>query len=99
MTRSSRRRTSPSSSDQGAPMTAITSEQAAAGTEPLTTLGLSAQGVVVKFGGLVALGGVGVEAPVGRITGLIGPNGAGKTTLFNVCCGFQKADEGTGLLD
>src|ERR1044072_4370538 len=61
--------------------------------------GLSARNVVVRFGGLVALGGVGVEAPRGRITGLIGPNGAGKTTLFNGRCGFLKPDEGTVALD
>ena len=60
--------------------------------------GLSASDVVVRFGGLVALDGVSVDAVPGRITGLIGPNGAGKTTMFNVICGFQAADRGTVTL-
>jgi branched-chain amino acid transport system ATP-binding protein len=61
--------------------------------------GLAVEEITVRFGGVTALGGVGLSADAGAVTGLIGPNGAGKTTLWNVITGLQRADAGRVLLD
>jgi ABC-type branched-subunit amino acid transport system ATPase component len=60
--------------------------------------GMEAQGLSVRFGGLVAVDGVSFDAPLGRITGLIGPNGAGKTTTFDACSGLNRRYDGDVLL-
>ena len=60
------------------------------GSRPL----LRVTDVVMRFGGIVALGGVSFEVERGQICGLIGPNGSGKTTLFNCISGIYRHSRG-----
>lgn len=55
---------------------------------------LSAEGVTVRFGRLVAVRDIGFELAGGQLLGLIGPNGAGKTTLLRALAGLQRMAEG-----
>ena len=56
---------------------------------------LKAEGLVKRFGGIVAVDDVSFELETNVITGVIGPNGAGKTTLFNLLSGFHPPTKGT----
>ena len=60
---------------------------------------LVVDGVVRRFGGIVAVDVEHLEVQRGVITALIGPNGAGKTTLFNLLTGFDRPDHGTWTFD
>ena len=60
---------------------------------------LSIEHLTVRFGGLMAVDDVSIDAPAGAITGLIGPNGAGKTTTFNACTGAVATSGGRIRLD
>jgi len=61
---------------------------------PAVQSALAVEGVTKRFGAVVALDGVSLSVPPGRILGVIGPNGAGKTTLFDAISGFLVPDGG-----
>lgn len=55
---------------------------------PVGSAALEVEDLHVRFGGVTAVDGLDLDAPMGRITGLIGPNGAGKTTALNAILGL-----------
>ncbi len=55
---------------------------------------LSVEGLVKRFGGLLATDSVSITLDEGEVHAIIGPNGAGKTTLINQICGELRPDAG-----
>jgi branched-chain amino acid transport system ATP-binding protein len=60
---------------------------------------LQVEDVVMRFGGLQALGGVSLQVADGEHLAILGPNGAGKTTLFNVIAGDLVPTGGRVVVD
>ncbi len=58
---------------------------------------LEVSNLTMRFGGLLAVNGVGLSIKQGQIVSMIGPNGAGKTTVFNCLTGFYQPTSGTIL--
>ena len=60
---------------------------------------IQSQGLYKAFGDNIALNGIDLQIPKGRIFGLLGPNGAGKTTLIRIITQILDADSGTVLFN
>ena len=53
------------------------------------------EGLVKRYGKVVALDGLDLIVPTGTVLGLLGPNGAGKTTAIRILTTLLEPDEGT----
>jgi ABC-type branched-subunit amino acid transport system ATPase component len=62
-------------------------------------MSLNVQGVVVRYDGVMAVDGVELELPRGRIVSVIGPNGSGKSSLFNAISGLAPMQGGSVATD
>ncbi|MFI7450143.1 ATP-binding cassette domain-containing protein [Nonomuraea sp. NPDC049714] len=55
---------------------------------------IAAEGLVKKYGDVIALDGLDLSVPEGTVFGLLGPNGAGKTTTVRILTTLLKPDAG-----
>jgi branched-chain amino acid transport system ATP-binding protein len=76
-------------------MNVVTAPVAMTTTEPR----LQVQGLVKRFGGLVAVNDIGFDIRPGKILGLIGPNGSGKSTVMKLIMGIERPNAGSVKLD
>jgi ABC-2 type transport system ATP-binding protein len=57
--------------------------------------GISATGLVKRYGDIVAVDGLDLEIPPGEFFGLLGPNGSGKTTTIHMLATLVKPSGGS----
>ncbi len=62
--------------------------------EPETTPVARITNVSLRFGKRLALDGVTLDVPAGRMVGVIGPDGVGKSTLFSLMAGARAIQDG-----
>lgn len=56
---------------------------------------LRAEGLKLRFGGIIAADGINLSLYEGEQLAIIGPNGAGKTTFLNICTGYLRPQAGS----
>ena len=59
---------------------------------------VSVQGLVKRFGEVVAVDGIDLAIPSGEIFGFLGPNGAGKSTTINMLCTLVTPSSGRAIV-
>ena len=57
------------------------------------------EGLVKRFGDVVAVDGIDLHVPAGEFFTMLGPSGCGKTTTLRLIAGFERPDEGAIRLD
>ncbi len=68
-------------------------------TETTSYPSVACYGLTKSYSGNLALSGVNLELPHGKIIGLLGPNGSGKTTLVKILAGLLQPTSGTVLVE
>ncbi|BDZ75020.1 multidrug ABC transporter ATP-binding protein [Methylophaga marina] len=61
--------------------------------QPMTVA--SVRQVRLRYGNVMALDGIDLDIPAGRMVGLIGPDGVGKSSLLSLLAGVRIIQEGT----
>ena len=56
---------------------------------------LSVRNIETFYGPIMAIRGVSLDVPKGKIVTVLGANGAGKTTILKTICGVMDPQKGT----
>ncbi len=59
-----------------------------------TEVAIRARGLSRRFGAVLAVDGLDLEVPRGRVYGFLGPNGSGKSTSLRMLCGLLRPSAG-----